>query len=92
MDRALIWGVWFEGRSVMEVADGLSAFRVEREMRACGYEDAVVVWSGDGARWYPVDRASTVRPDPAPPAQARGWREAWRRRGRNRLSFRRRAL
>jgi hypothetical protein len=91
MDR-VIWGVWFEGSSVIVVADGLSAFRVEAAMRACGYDDAVAVWSGGGVTWWPVSRGSRLRPDPRPPAQARGWREALARVGRNRLRFSRRRL
>lgn len=76
----LKWGVWFEGSSVTEVADGLSAFRVERAMRACGYADALVVWSPDGARWYPVSRESVFRPDPEPPKPT--WRpQKWPVRG-----------
>jgi hypothetical protein len=75
---------------VVLVADGLSAFRVERAMLACGYDDALAVWSPDGARWYPFSRESGYRPDPSPPAQARGWREALARVGRNRVEFRRR--
>lgn len=86
------WGVWFEGRSVMLVADGLSAFRVERAMQACGYAEAVAVWSPTGRLWWPIGKGSPYRPDPRPPAQARGVREWLARRGRNRVAFRRRRL
>jgi hypothetical protein len=80
-----------EGSSVLVCADGLSAFRRERVYRGFGYRPAVAVWSVDGGvTWRRVPDASLVRPDPVPPPQAVGVVEWWRRRGRNRLRFRRR--
>lgn len=72
-----------------EVTDGLSAFRREAMYRAAGFDDAVAVWCR-GNLWHPVPSTSRYRPDPCPPAQARGWREALDRVGRNRVAFRRR--
>ena len=88
----LRWGVWFEGSSVEIVADGLSAFRREAAYRRCGYGDAVAVWSVEGRLWWPVAAGDRRRPDPAPPPQARGWREVLARRGRKAVHLRRRGF
>jgi hypothetical protein len=74
---------------VVVVTDGLSAFREESLRRAYGDFTAQACWS-DGSGWVLVDWGSSLRPDPRPPAQARGWREALARVGRNRLRFARR--
>lgn len=72
------WGCRVEGSFVIEVADGLSAFRVEERRRAAGDETALAVWSIGNGQWYAVPPESVLRPDPLPPPQAVWWRRMWR--------------
>lgn len=83
------WGVR-EGSSVYVVADGPTAFRVEREMKLARRQVSVVVCSpdivvaaGEGPVWVALSPSSVYRPDPAPPAgpRRRGWWEMWVGRG-----------
>lgn len=89
MAHVVRWGVRVAGSFVVEVTDGPSAFLVERVRRANGDVSAqAVTWDGRG--WVLVGWGDVRRPDPEPPGRARGWREAWARRGRRRLWFARR--
>lgn len=91
MAGAVRWGVRVAGSFVFECTDGPSAFLVERVRRATGDSSAqAVTWGGRG--WVLVGWDDLRRPDPVPPVRARGWREAWRRRGQRRLWFARRRV
>lgn len=61
------WGVVFEGSFVQEVADGLSAFRLEAELRARGDMSARAAYTTGGGTWVLVAFDSVARPDPEPP-------------------------
>ena len=64
---------------MIEVTDGLSAFRLETEVRARGDGSAVAVYCiSPGVRWFVVPADSEMRPDPVPP-KARRWVVPWRR-------------
>jgi hypothetical protein len=76
---------------VIACADGLSAFRLEARLRVLGDRTAQACWS-QGCGWHLVQWGSVWRPDPVVPVRARGWREAWARRGRKWAAFRRRRV
>ena len=61
------WGVRCEGSFVQPVASGLSAFRLERELRERGDLSAQAVFTTGGGTWVLVAFDSPYRPDPRPP-------------------------
>jgi hypothetical protein len=65
----LRWGVRCEGSFVTEVADGLSAFRVEGELRGRGDESAQACFTTGGGTWMLIGFASSARPDPRVPVR-----------------------
>lgn len=84
---------------MIEVTDGLSAFRLETEVRARGDGSAVAVYCiSPGVRWFVVPADSEMRPDPVPPSGPRrvsvaeGWlgRPIWqpqKRRGGQKMAW-----